>query len=341
MAPDLSIVVPLYNKEGEISRCIRSVLAQTFVNFELIVVDDGSTDSSAGLVEAIQDERIRLLSQANEGLSGTRNNGVTAARAPVVVFLDADDEWLPDHLQNIWQLVQWHPEAGIFFSAFWIDRGQDWRRRVRLGSSHLQRSSALVSDYFALPDGHILPSATAVRKAAMLQVGGYRRMFGEDIDLNMRMAASFPMAYSPRATAIWHVDAANRMCLDQDESKAPYLPGSLSASLKQISEADAVSAATKQHATQYLQRRELRAVSNLLMAGDKPQAAAVYAWWKKEFGARSSRIAFLLIQPSFILAAIQRARAFHERGHSVLSYVLHRRLSLRVTDLMRSGTSAA
>src|SRR5258705_1559285 len=121
--PDFSIVVPLYNKVSEISRCLHSALAQTYENFELIVIDDGSTDGGDVVVRSFQDRRLRFLQQENCGLAETRNNGVRAAKSAVVAFLDADDELLPTHLDEMCRLVQLHPEAGIFCTGFLLERG--------------------------------------------------------------------------------------------------------------------------------------------------------------------------------------------------------------------------
>lgn len=93
--PYLSVVIPLYNKEKEIKHTIDSVLSQEFVDFELIVVNDGSTDNSLRVVESIKDERIKIVSQANAGVSAARNRGMAEAKGEYVFLLDADDSLLP------------------------------------------------------------------------------------------------------------------------------------------------------------------------------------------------------------------------------------------------------
>lgn len=93
--PYLSVIIPLYNKEKQIKRTIESVLSQEFDNFELIVINDGSTDSSPIVVEGIKDNRIRLINQPNGGVSAARNRGMSEVRGEYVVFLDADDFFLP------------------------------------------------------------------------------------------------------------------------------------------------------------------------------------------------------------------------------------------------------
>lgn len=110
-----SIVIPLYNKEHTILRTLYSVLTQTYSEFEVIVVDDGSSDNSVALVEKqINDERLRIISQENQGVSVARNRGVAEAKYPHVAFLDADDEWLPTYLEKVKEAINAFPDAGMY-----------------------------------------------------------------------------------------------------------------------------------------------------------------------------------------------------------------------------------
>ena len=107
----ISIVSPLYNKQATIQRAIRSVIAQGIPEIQIIVVDDGSTDGSAEEVKAITDERITLIQQANAGPGRARNVGASQARAELLSFLDADDEWQPGFLIAGLAALERHPEA--------------------------------------------------------------------------------------------------------------------------------------------------------------------------------------------------------------------------------------
>ncbi|AWB25632.1 glycosyltransferase family 2 protein [Methylobacterium currus] len=100
-SPAVSVVVPLFQKADVIGQTVEAVLRQTFPNFELIVVDDGSTDGGGDIVAAFTDPRIRLIRQANAGSSAARNRGVAAARSGWIAFLDADDIWAGRHLENL------------------------------------------------------------------------------------------------------------------------------------------------------------------------------------------------------------------------------------------------
>lgn len=320
--PDFSIVVPLYNKGSEISRCIRSALGQTYANFELVVVDDGSTDGGDAVVRSFRDCRLRFLRQENRGLAETRNNGVRAAIAPVVVFLDADDEWLPTHLQEMARLVQLHPEAGVYCTGFWLDRGRGRRRRIQLATRYLRPRTSLIADYFSIPDGKTLPSASAVRKDALMTAGGYRTMFGEDIDLLLRMAAMFPVAYTPQATAIWHLDAGNRMCIKEAVEVKLHQPASLLPSLRVVENLDQISITTRCKARDYVAAREKKAIFDTLLQGHRQHAAELYGQWQQEYGKRSIATALILIVPRLALKVAGLCRVFLRRAKSATQYAM-------------------
>ncbi|HEY2345032.1 MAG TPA: glycosyltransferase family A protein [Xanthomonadaceae bacterium] len=109
--PQVSVVVPLYNKAAWVTRCLGSVLRQSWRDFEILVVDDGSTDASVGLVEAFDDPRIGLIRKQNGGAASARNRGMRSASGEYIAFIDADDEWNPDHLQVLLAAMHAYPEA--------------------------------------------------------------------------------------------------------------------------------------------------------------------------------------------------------------------------------------
>lgn len=127
MNPVVSVVIPAYNAERYLEGSITSVLSQTWIDLELIVVDDGSTDGSVQKVLSFTDPRVRLVSQANRGLAGARNAGIRAARGEFVAFLDADDLWLPEKLERHVALLRAKPGVGVSYSAsaFIDDAGAD------------------------------------------------------------------------------------------------------------------------------------------------------------------------------------------------------------------------
>jgi glycosyltransferase involved in cell wall biosynthesis len=111
-----SIVIPLYNKEEYVSKTIESVLEQTFQNFEVLIVDDGSTDNSVAVVEQYTDDRIRIIRQKNQGVSAARNTGIKEAKYKLITLLDADDWWDKSFLEEMISLINKYPEVSIYSS---------------------------------------------------------------------------------------------------------------------------------------------------------------------------------------------------------------------------------
>lgn len=118
--PRFSIIMPLYNKAPYVRKAVESVVGQTYRDWELIVVDDGSTDGSGEVVGSLNDSRIRLIRQDNAGVSATRNRGVTESHAEWICFLDADDWWEPTFLEEMAGLIERHPNAGIYGTIYYI-----------------------------------------------------------------------------------------------------------------------------------------------------------------------------------------------------------------------------
>lgn len=116
-----SVIMPLYNKAPYVRKAVESVVDQTFADWELIVVDDCSTDGSAAIVEQIVDPRIRIIRlEENGGVGSARNRGVAESTAPFVCFLDADDWWEPTFLEEMAALIERHPNAGIYGTGYYI-----------------------------------------------------------------------------------------------------------------------------------------------------------------------------------------------------------------------------
>ena len=114
----ISVIIPLYNKVNTVERAVRSVLDQTVSEFELIVVNNGSTDGSEDVVKRIDDPRIILISQPNQGVSMARNKGVAIAKGDYVAFLDADDEWRPTFLETVLRMREKYPDCAVFATAY-------------------------------------------------------------------------------------------------------------------------------------------------------------------------------------------------------------------------------
>jgi glycosyltransferase involved in cell wall biosynthesis len=238
-ATAVSIVMPLYNKAGQVLETIASVRAQTFSDWELVVVDDGSTDGGPALVRDLQDARIRVVSQANAGVSAARNRGIELARADLVGFLDADDLWLPGFLAAILALATDFPQARWFATGYEIRPAHGVAFTSRLRGPSADFSRGIMPDYFSVAtesDPPVCSSATAVRRHAIQAIGGFPVGIGsgEDLLTWARLAVRYPLAYDARPLAVFvasgierRPDLADRVgkALAQMVREHPGVPG--------------------------------------------------------------------------------------------------------------------
>ena len=119
--PHFSVIIPLYNKAPYVAKTVESVLAQTYGDYEVIIIDNGSTDGSNGVISQFTDPRIQIVRlEENVGVSNARNKGVELSTAPYITFLDADDWWEPTFLEEMAALVERHPGAGIYGTSYYI-----------------------------------------------------------------------------------------------------------------------------------------------------------------------------------------------------------------------------
>jgi glycosyltransferase involved in cell wall biosynthesis len=217
MAPKISVVIPLYNKELHITRAINSVLCQTCQDFEIIVINDGSTDKSADIVRSFEDSRIRLINQKNRGVSFTRNQGVKCAQSNFIAFLDADDEWMPRHLETLLRLNKRFPNAGIYVTTYKICLKSGRIINANYRAIPKPPFEGLLPNYFksaALGDPPVCSSVVEIPKEVFFEIGGFQvgEGMGEDLDFWAKIALNFPVAFSSEIGAIYHTDASNRAC---------------------------------------------------------------------------------------------------------------------------------
>ncbi len=213
--PGVSVIMPLYNKAPYVRRAIDSILSQSHQNFELIIVDDGSTDKSADAVREILDSRIRMLSQVNRGKCVARNVGISAAQFNLIAFLDADDEWMPDFLETVIDLYQRFPDASVWGTAYSEVSPDGKFRSMPIPAEILDQGEGLIVNFFTFSLQIQQPcnaSSTMVRKEALDTVGGFPEKLARlgDTDTLFRLALRYPIAYCPIAKAVYHMEAANR-----------------------------------------------------------------------------------------------------------------------------------
>lgn len=193
-----SVVIPLYNKEHYIEKTIQSVLAQTCQDFEVLVVDDGSRDSSLTLAQKFASDRVHIIPQENQGVSVARNTGILNAQGEFICFLDADDEWRPDYLATIDGLTEAYPESAIFVTAYAVNMGNG---KVNLSTQLEPETGCLPSYWLTLAKGYdfVWTSATTMRRDTLIEAGLFKpgEKIGQDLDMWARVARINPrVAYS-------------------------------------------------------------------------------------------------------------------------------------------------
>jgi glycosyltransferase involved in cell wall biosynthesis len=207
--PFFSVVIPTYNRASKVVRTVESVLAQTYQDFEILVVDDGSTDNTAEVLKPFQ-PRIRYYRTANQGASTARNEGISHATGRYIAFLDADDRWLPEMLEKSAQTIQSHPGAGLFYTgACYIDEvGRVlWEvppRPARMSTYHnLLRANFLVC------------SGTIVKKELLAaELFDPRLVNCADWDLWIRLARQAPIQPIPGTWVLYEYAAKGKLTSD-------------------------------------------------------------------------------------------------------------------------------
>lgn len=218
-ADSVGVVIPMYNAAATIGATLASVCAQTHRSLDIVVVDDGSTDGSAALVEALsrRDPRIRLVHQANAGVAAARNTGANAARAPFLAFVDADDLWSPTKIcQQLAALEAGGPSAGLAYC--WYASINPQGRVISFGPQPLIEGSALRALCSANWIGN--GSSLLLRRSMFERVGGYDPSLraqgaqgAEDLQICLRVAEHAEFRVVPRYLVGYRL-APNSMSTD-------------------------------------------------------------------------------------------------------------------------------
>jgi glycosyltransferase involved in cell wall biosynthesis len=191
----ISVVIPLYNKAHTIESTLNSVLVQSFTEFEIVIIDDGSTDNGVEIIkEFSSDHRIKVVSQINQGVSVARNIGVANSQFEYIAFLDGDDEWLPDYLSKMKEAIELFPIAGMYCSAGIIKNG-DGTQNYRLAEKY--KDKIVEIDFFENPHVYVHTSATIVSKSIFNKTIGFPKgIWDEDFFLFFSIALIAPVIYS-------------------------------------------------------------------------------------------------------------------------------------------------
>ncbi len=219
----ISVIIPLFNKEKSVRDTINSVLKQSFPNFELIIINDGSFDKSIEVINQVKDCRIRIVSTENRGVSSARNRGVSESKYGLIALLDGDDLWDTFFLEEMVSLIQAYPYASLYGCAYSFQNLDSSIYSPDLGLESLSRGYI---DYFKLAKNNTLFTSSSVifRKDSFNEIGGFDNKLskGEDIDLWIRFALKKRVAFYNKPLIIYKLDSENRSASRKD-SKDNYL----------------------------------------------------------------------------------------------------------------------
>ena len=207
--PLFSVIIPLYNKENFIEATLNSALNQTFTDFEIIIINDGSTDKSAEKVLQFTDNRILFFSKENQGASATRNFGIEKANGAYIAFLDADDLWYPHFLATMVSLIEKFENEKVFSTAIQI---QIKTKIFDATYSIPKKPTIQILNFFEAShdQGVIFTSSTVFEKSVFKTAGNFDVILktDEDTDLWIRIGLQFPVVFSWKMSAKYNYDAA-------------------------------------------------------------------------------------------------------------------------------------
>ncbi|MEP5340496.1 MAG: glycosyltransferase [Algibacter sp.] len=207
MKPFFSIIIPLYNKEDYIVETLKSVLNQSFTNFEIIIIDDGSTDNSLKKIKPLIDNRFKIINQENFGPSHARNKGIKEALGNYITLLDADDLWYKNHLLELKKLIYTFPKSGLFCNNYEISYNKNIIKPATFNFNH-DNKLLIIKDYFSssIINSIAWTSSVAFKKEIFNKIGKFNLSLrtGQDIDLWIRFALHYKVAFNPKITMRYH-----------------------------------------------------------------------------------------------------------------------------------------
>ena len=206
-----SIIIPLYNKENFIENTLKSIFSQTFTDFEIIIVNDGSTDKSEEKVKQFKDSRIRYFTKENGGVSTARNFGIDKSETQHITFIDADDYWFPNFLQVMFENINKYPEHKVFSAGI---ESETSRKVIPAHYSILKTNECESVDFFeaSLKQPVLFTSCAVFHKSVFEKIGQFDVDIksGQDMDLWIRIGLVYPILFSWKILARY-VDDANSL----------------------------------------------------------------------------------------------------------------------------------
>lgn len=213
--PFFSVIIPLYNKESFIRNTIESVLNQTFWDFEIVIVNDGSTDKSEDVVFSFDDARIKYFSQQNSGTSAARNKGIEKANGTYIAFLDADDYWYPHFLEHFRYIIELYPEQFVFSTAKEIETPN----KIFIPKYSIKKTNNFeIVNYFdaSKKESVLWTSSSVFHKSVFEKAGNFDTNIKsiEDTDMWVRIGLLFPIVFSWEICARYILDEKSTSRID-------------------------------------------------------------------------------------------------------------------------------
>ncbi|WP_100610694.1 glycosyltransferase family 2 protein [Confluentibacter lentus] len=212
--PFFSVIIPLYNKEAYIEETIKSVLNQSFQDFEVIIVDDGSTDSSYKMAVSFKSEKIKLLKQDNQGVSIARNKGIDYATSKYIALLDADDLWHKNHLIELKKQIDLFTDAGLFCNNYEIFYRKNFSRNAQFNFDY-NKDCLIIEDFFkaSIINSVAWTSAVAFSKEKFKYLGEFNPALktAQDLDLWIRFALNYKVCFNPTITMSYRLFIDNSL----------------------------------------------------------------------------------------------------------------------------------
>ncbi len=229
----ISVIIPLYNKRETILRAINSVLVQSILPHELIVINDGSVDGSEKVIKELKNPFIKLIEQKNSGVSRARNKGISEATGDWVAFLDADDEWLPGFIEKVLSLSKNYPGSTLIATAYFLENCDGRREKIILKKLPFKQEDGLLENYFkvaSFSSPPICSSSVVVKKSSLENIGGFPIGIksGEDLLTWARLAISNKIAYSVIPLSVFNINDNNKV------SRMPEIPDLVGLELRSI-----------------------------------------------------------------------------------------------------------
>ena len=215
----ISVVIPLYNKASHIAQTICYVQNQTTQPYEIIVVNDGSTDNGEQIIENLNIKTLTLINQENSGVSAARNKGIEHAKGDYIALLDADDQWSPHYLEEISRLIEKFGQADVYATAYQCIGNNNLIHNPKIRYKNKEKKPHILRDYLKICSKGDLPfftSSIVFKKSLVENIGGFPEgeAMGEDQDFFFRAALHANIAYSPRTLSFYMIGSENRACIN-------------------------------------------------------------------------------------------------------------------------------